>query len=175
MLSAMPAALFMEHKMSDVLILNLGDKYKGNCTIDGYADMIIVSSFSHSAYLPMGSDAGNTERTLGRPVLSEMSFSKSSDLSTTELFKACTQGAKIGPATLNIGRVENGKYMNFMTYKMENAMISQMSCGGGGGIPSDSFSINFTKISAEFAQQNADSTKKGTGTWNWNLGTMKAD
>jgi type VI secretion system secreted protein Hcp len=160
--------------MSDVLILDLG-AIKGNCTIEGYADKIIVSSFSHSAYLPMGSDAGNTERTLGRPVLSEMSFSKSSDLSTTELFKKCTQGTKIGPATLYIGRVENGVYMNFMTYVMNNAMISQMSCSGGGGIPNDSFSINFTKIEANFTQQQTDSSAKGTGTWNWNLETMKSD
>jgi type VI secretion system secreted protein Hcp len=161
--------------MSDVLILDLGTDIKGNCTIKDYADKIIVSSFSHNAYLPMGSDAGNTERTMGRPVLSEMSFSKSSDLSTTELFKACTQGTKIGPAKLNIGRVENGVYMNFMTYVMDNAMISQMSCSGGGGIPNDSFSINFTKIVANFTQQKTDSSAKGVGTWNWNLETMKAD
>jgi type VI secretion system secreted protein Hcp len=161
--------------MSDVLILDLGTTIKGNCTITGYIDKIIVSSFSHNAYLPMGSDAGNTERTMGRAVLSEMSFSKSSDLATTELFKACTQGTKIGPATLNIGRVENGVYMNFMTYAMDNAMISQMSCSGGGGIPNDSFSINFTKIKADFTQQKTDSSAKGTGTWNWNLETMKAD
>ncbi|QGZ42656.1 type VI secretion system secreted protein Hcp [Pseudoduganella flava] len=161
--------------MSDVLILDLGGDIKGNCTITGFADKIIVHSFSHSAYLPMGSDAGNTERTLGRPVLSEMSFSKTSDLSTTALFKACTQGTKIGSATLNIGRVENGTYMNFMTYVMDNAMVSQMSCSGGGGIPNDSFSINFTKIKADFSQQKTDSTEKGKGTWNWNLETMKAD
>jgi len=161
--------------MSDVLILDLGSDITGNCTIDGYADKIIVSSFSHNAYLPMGSDAGNTERTMGRPVLSEMSFSKSSDLSTTALFAACTKGTKIGSATLNIGRVENGVYMNFMTYVMDNAMISQMSCSGGGGIPNDSFSINFTKIKADFTQQKTDSTAKGKGTWNWNLETMKAD
>jgi type VI secretion system secreted protein Hcp len=158
--------------MSDVLILNLGD-IKGNCTIDKFADQLIVSSFSHSAYLPMGSDAGNTERTLGRPVLSEMSFSKPSDLATTALFKACTQGTKIGPATLSIGRVENGVYMDFMTYVMDNAMISQMSCSGGGGIPNDSFSVNFTKITATFTQQQADSTAKGKGTWTWDLSTMK--
>lgn len=161
--------------MSDVLILDLGDTIKGNCTITDYVNKIIVNSFSHSAYLPMSSDAGNTERTLGRPVLSEMSFSKPSDLSTTELFKSCTQGTKIGPATLHIGRVENGVYMNFMTYIMTNAMISQMSCSGGGGIPNDSFSINFTKIEANFTQQQTDSTSKGTGTWNWNLETMAAD
>jgi type VI secretion system secreted protein Hcp len=104
-----------------------------------------------------------------------MSFSKSSDLSTTALFKACTQGTKIGPATLHIGRVENAVYMNFMTYTMDNAMVSQMSCGGGGGIPTDSFSINFTKIAAEFTQQKTDSTQKGQAMWNWNLETMKAD
>lgn len=161
--------------MSDVLILDLGDAIKGNCTIAKYPNKIIVNSFSHSAYLPMGSDAGNTERTLGRPVLSEMSFSKPSDLSTTELFKSCTQGTKIGLAKLYIGRVENGVYMDFMSYEMSNAMISQMSCSGGGGIPNDSFSINFTKIEATFTQQQADSTSKGTGTWNWNLETMKAD
>jgi type VI secretion system secreted protein Hcp len=102
-----------------------------------------------------------------------MSFSKPSDLATTELFKSCTQGTKLGPATLNIGRVENGKYMNFMTYVMDNAMISQMSCSGGGGIPNDSFSINFTKITATFTQQQSDSTAKGNGTWTWDLGTMK--
>lgn len=160
--------------MSDVLILDLGKTISGNSTITGYADKIIVSSFSHSAYLPMGSDAGNTERTLGRPVLSEMSFSKSSDLATTELFKACTRGTKLGDATLSIGRIENGVYMNFMTYVMSNAMISQMSCSGGGGIPNDSFSINFTAIKADYTQQNADSTAKGVGTWNWDLATMKA-
>jgi type VI secretion system secreted protein Hcp len=80
----------------------------------------------------LASDAGNTEGTFGRPVLSEMSFSKPSDLATQALFKACTQRTKVGPAALNIGSVDNGVYMNFMTYEMANAMISQISCSGGG-------------------------------------------
>lgn len=163
--------------MSDVFILDLGDTIKGNCAITGYANKIIVNSFTHSAFIPMAGDAANTERTAGRPVLSEMAFVKFSDLATTEMFKACTRGTKIGPATLHIGRVENGEYMNFMTYVMDNAMISQITSGGGGGngIPADAFSINFTKIKADFTQQKTDSTAKGTGTWNWNLETMKAD
>mgnify|MGYP003613588621 CR=1 FL=1 len=161
--------------MSDVLILDLGPSIIGNCQLVGYVGKIIVHSYSHGASMPMQMDSANTERTSGRPVFSEMSFSKMSDLATTAMYKACTQGTKIGPAKLNIGRVENGVYMNFMTYVMDNAMISQMSCSGGGGIPNDSFSINFTKIKADFTQQKTDSTSKGTGTWNWNLETMKAD
>ena len=160
--------------MSDVLILDLGSTIKGNCSIDGFADKIIVLSYSHSVSLPMQMDAGNTERTAGRPMVSEMSFSKMSDLATTEIYKACTQGTKLGTATLSVGRVEGGKFMPFFVYKLDNAMISSVSTSGGGGIPSDSFSVNFTKITCDFTQQQSDSTKKGTGTWNWNMATNKA-
>jgi type VI secretion system secreted protein Hcp len=160
--------------MSDVLILDLGSTIKGNCSIDGFADKIIVLSYSHSVSLPMQMDAGNTERTAGRPMVSEVSFSKMSDLATTEIYKACTQGTKLGTATLNVGRVEGGKFMPFFVYKFDNAMISSVSTSGGGGIPSDSFSVNFTKITCDFTQQQSDSTKKGTGTWNWNMATNKA-
>jgi hypothetical protein len=67
-----------------------------------------------------------------------MSLQKMSDLATTEMYKACSQGSKLGTAKLYVGRVENGKFMNFLTYQMSNAMISNISTSGGGGIPSDS-------------------------------------
>jgi type VI secretion system secreted protein Hcp len=159
--------------MSDVLILDLGSTIKGNCQITGYADKIIVLSYSHSVSLPMQGDVANTERTAGRPVFSEMSLQKMSDLSTTEMYKACSQGSKLGVAKLYVGRVENGAFMNFLTYEMTNAMISSVSTSGGGGIPSDSFSINFTALKCDFTQQKSDSTQKGTGTWNWSMEEMK--
>ena len=160
--------------MSDVLILDLGTTIEGNCQITGYAEKIVVHSYSHSVSLPMQGDVANTERTAGRPMFSEMSMQKMSDLSTTEMYKACSQGSKIGTAKLYVGRVENGKFMNFFTYEMTNAMISSISTSGGGGIPSDSFSINFTAIKCDYTQQQSDSTAKGTGTWNWSLEQMKA-
>ena len=161
--------------MSDVLILDLGASIKGNCQLTGYVGKVIVNSFSHGASIPLQMDSANTERTSGRPSFSELSFSKMSDLATTEMYKACTQGSKIGTATLFVGRVENGVYMGFFKYEMTNAMISSISTSGGGGIPSDSFSLAFTKIKCDFTQQQSDSSAKGTGTWNWNLETMKAD
>jgi len=161
--------------MSDVLILDLGTTIIGNCQVNGYTDKVIVLSYSHSASIPLQMDSANTERTAGRPAFSEISFSKMSDLSTTEMYKACTQGTKIGTVTLHVGRVENGVYMNFFKYTFTNAMISNISSSGGGGIPSDSFSLNFSKIQCDYTQQKIDSTSKGTGTWNWNLETMQSD
>jgi type VI secretion system secreted protein Hcp len=189
--------------MSDVLILDLGANITGNCNINGYAGKILVASYSHSVALPMQMDASNTERTAGRPIFSEISFTKMSDLSTALLYQNCTQGSKIGSAILYVGRVENGKYMKFFQYTFFNAMISSVRTEAGsvllpnsahfeynklendlssdtvlppgGGIPVDSFSLNYTKIQCDFQQQQSDSTAKGTNTWNWNIETMQAD
>ncbi len=157
----------------DVILLQIKD-LKGNCTIDGHPDEIILNSFSHSVALPMSMDAANTERTAGRPQFSEMSFSKMTDQATPALYVACTEGKKLGDATLHIGRNEGGKFMSLMKYVLTNAMVSNINTSGGGGIPADSFSLNFTKITSEFTQQNADSTKKGTATFGWDLATNKA-
>lgn len=161
--------------MSDVLILDLGDSVTGNSKITGYEGKIIVLSYSHSASMPLQMDMGNTERTTGRPVLSEMSFSKMADLSTTEMYKACTQGIEFPTATLYVGRVDNGEYMDFMKYTMTNAMISSISTSGSGGLPTDSFTINFSKLQCDFTQQLTDTAPAGTGTWNWNLETMASE
>jgi type VI secretion system secreted protein Hcp len=160
--------------MSDVIILDFG-AVAGNCRINGYDKKILILSYSHSVSLPMQGDVANTERTAGRPVFSEMSLQKMSDLATTELYKYCTQGTKAATAKLLVGRVEDGKFMNFFTYEMKNAMISSISTSGGGGIPTDSFSISFSGLKCEFTQQNADASQKGTSTWNWNLEEMKSD
>ena len=84
------------------------------------------------------------------------------------------RGKKLGDATIHIGRNEGGAFMSLMKYVLTNAMISNINTSGGGGVPSDSFAVNFTKIKSEFTQQNADSTKKGTASFGWDLATNKA-
>lgn len=160
--------------MSDVIILEFGE-IKGNCRISEHPDKIIILSYSHSVSLPMQGDVANSERTAGRPIFSEMSLQKMSDLATADLYKHCTQGTKAATAKLWVGRVEDGHFMNFFTYEMKNAMISSISTSGGGGIPSDSFSISFSALRCDFTQQATDASSKGTSTWNWNLEAMKSE
>lgn len=156
----------------DTIILDIKD-IKGNSTIKGYEDKIILMSFSIGISLPIGLDVANTERTMGRPNFSEFSFSKISDQSTTALYSACTQGTKLGDATLLIGRNENGEFMPHMKYVMKNAMISNVSSSGGGDMV-DSFSIHFTGVTAEYTQQNVDSSKKGTASFGWDISKNEA-
>lgn len=157
----------------DVIILEIKD-VKGNCSIDKYQGQIILQSFSHGVSLPLQMDHSNTERTAGRPVFSEINCSKMSDMSTPVLYAACTAGKKLGDAKIHIGRNENGIFMSVLEYVLRDAMVSNISTSGGGGIPMDSFSLNFTKITQDFTQQNPDSTKKGTANFGWDLVTNKA-
>ncbi|HEY3599910.1 MAG TPA: type VI secretion system tube protein Hcp [Paraburkholderia sp.] len=155
----------------DTILLEL-TTIKGNSMIDQHADKIIVDSFSHSVSLPISSDAANTERTLGRPSFSEFQFSKVTDQSTPALYGACASGAKLGDANVLVGRNEAGVFMLHMKYVLSNAMVSHISTGGGGGM-SDSFSLSFTMITAQYTQQKTTGDQQGTASFGWDLATNK--
>lgn len=161
--------------MSDILILDLGAAIKGNCQVTGYTDKIVLLSYSHSVAMPLQGDVANTERTAGRPIISEFSFSKMTDLATTEIYQFCVKGTPIPLAKLHVGRIEGstGAYMSLLEYEFSNVLISNISTSGGGGVPSDSFSINFTKVTCEYKQQESSSAAKGTAAWGWDLETVK--
>lgn len=157
----------------DTIILQFKD-IKGNSLIDGFADGILLMSFSHSVSIPMGIDSSNTERTLGRPAFSEFSVSKGTDQSTPALYAACAAGTKLGDATISVGRNEGGKFMLHMKYVLTNAMIANIATSGGGSDMMDSLSINYSAMTSQYTQQNTDSTKKGTAPFGWDRSTNKA-
>ena len=152
----------------DTIILEIAS-IKGNCGIEGFIGQIIVQSFNHSASIPMQMDRANSERTSGRPNLSELSFSKESDIATPSLYAACVAGSKLGDAKIHIGRTEGKVFMSLIEYVLSDAMVSSVSTSGGGGQPNDSFSLNYTKITQVYSQQNPDSTKKGSAGFGWDL------
>ena len=158
----------MATSSSDLMLLEITD-IKGNSKTKGYTDQIIVQSFSHGASIPLQYNTSNTERTAGKPSFTEVTFSKMSDLSTPKLYDACARGKKLGDAKIHVGRIENGEFMSVFEYVLTNAMVSNISTSGSNGIPRDTFSLNYTKITQDFTQQNADSTKKGTAAFVWNL------
>ena len=152
----------------DIILLQIAT-IKGNCDIKGHEAQIILQSFNHSVSIPMQMDRANIERTAGRPNFSELSFSKSSDVSTPSLYSACVSGAKLGDATIHIGRTEAKVFMSLFKYVLSNAMVSSVSTSGGGGQPSDSFTLNYTMIVQVYTQQKEDSNVKGSAGFGWDL------
>jgi type VI secretion system secreted protein Hcp len=161
--------------MSDIMILDLG-KIAGNCTVTGYAGKIIVDSFSAGSTMPLQVDTANSERTTGRPVISDWNFTKMSDISSTDIESYHLKGTPIPTAILSIGRIEgtSGAYMELMKVTFTNVIISSYHQSGGGGMPSDSFAINFSAITKEYAQQLKDGTKKGVSAYSYDKSTLAA-
>ena len=59
----------------DTVLLKIKD-IKGNSTLDGATDQIVLYSYSIGVSISMNRDVGNTERTMGRPSFQEFSLSK---------------------------------------------------------------------------------------------------
>jgi type VI secretion system secreted protein Hcp len=156
----------------DTVLLNIKD-IKGNSTLDGAADQIVLYGYSLGVQMPMNHDVGRTERTLGRPNFMEFSVSKATDLSTPALYAACAGGKKLGDAKISIGRNEDSKFMPMIEYTLGDAMISSINTSGAGD-STDSISISFSTITTTYTQQKVDSTKKGTAPFGWDLGANKA-
>jgi len=157
----------------DTILLQLPN-IQGNSTINGYAGQIILLSFSHGVNMPMGTDVGGTERTLGRPSFSELSVAKATDQSTPALYGACAGGTKLGNATITIGRNEGGNFMQLIQYVLTNAMISAVSTSGGGTDAMDSLTLHFSAITMAYTQQKTDSTQNGVASFGWDIGLNQA-
>jgi len=149
---------------------------KGNCTEDLYKEQILIDSFSNGLSNPLTSAIGNTDRTSDGPHFTNMSFSKVMDSSSPGLWQACAGNRKLGEATVSITRIEQDKQMNTIVYVLGDAMIEDINTSGSAGndLPQESFTINFTTITSQFTQQNADSTKKGVSPFGWDLKENKA-
>jgi type VI secretion system secreted protein Hcp len=157
----------------DTIILSIAS-IKGNSSLAGFENKIIIESFSHGVSLPMNVDVGNSERTLGRPIFSLMALTKMSDVSTPPLYAACAAGTKLGEVTVEISRNQEGASMSLIKYTMANAMISAIHTNGTAGGAADSFSISFTKVTSVFTQQKSDASAKGNAQFGWDLTLNKA-
>lgn len=147
------------------------DDISGNCTEEGYEDWIMVDSFSIGVSNSLTINPGNTERTTGGVNISEMSFSKTMDVSSMLLYAACAGNKSLGEVTVAVTRTEGESQMLLVTYVLGDAMVSNIASSGSGhgDLPSESFSLNFTTITGQYTQQNPDGTEKGQAPFGWDM------
>ena len=148
----------------------------GQSTIKGFIDKIELLSFSHGVSLPMTSSPSAADRTSGRPNHQDLSVSKYVDLSTCLLINACNKATNLKTVKLTVGRNDtDGTLLAYLVITMENTMVSSVSTsGGGGGLPMESISFNYSKITWDFTEQKKDVGKKGNNQAVWDLSTNAA-
>jgi len=127
----------------------------GGATEDNHKQWIALDSMQFGVGRHISTPVGvGTGREAGVPQVSEVLVTKPMDESSIELFGWSV--AKYDAKKLNIDIVTTGRKTPFTTYELENAVISGYSVSSGGdGMPHESISLNFTKITEKFTPVDA--------------------
>ncbi len=99
---------------------------KGNVTAEGYEGHIAINTVDFGVYREISMEPGKlSNREFGRPILSEISLSKTIDGSISSFFRIAVGGASGKNAILSFVRTGSDSVMEFMSYTLENCLISR--------------------------------------------------
>jgi type VI secretion system secreted protein Hcp len=137
------------------------DGIKGEAKADGKTDQIQLESWSFGAS-QQGTHGSGGGGGAGKVLMQDVHFVKYMDKSSPKLFAACSAGTHIASAVLT-ARKAGDKPLEFLEIKLTDCLVSSYQSGGSGEasvVPTDQFSLNFSKVEVNYVEQNA---KGGAG------------
>lgn len=122
---------------------------KGDVTATGWENWIEIKSFQFGMGRGIASPTGGSaDRRSSAPSVSEISVSKDQDTATGPLVTAALQGGGV-TVIFEFVKTSAGQLAKYMKYTLTNTIISGWSTSSGGDRPSESISLNFTKIEVD--------------------------
>lgn len=140
-------------------------KHKGEIEIDSFSWGV-----SQSGTFSAGGGGG-----AGKAQFQDFHFTTGASKASPSMFKACASGQHIKNAVLTV-RKAGEQPLEYYHIKMSDVLVSsyQSSGSGGGGVPTESLSLNFAKIEFSFTEQSADGKPGATFSAGWDLKANKA-
>lgn len=146
---------------------------KGDVTEDGHKDWIELNSIQWGVGRGISSPTGaSADRESSAPSISEITVSKASDKSSPKLLNEALQGEG-KTVIIDLCKTDKGKLVVYATYTLTNTMISGYSVSSGGDRPSESLSLNFTKIEFKQIPAVAEGKLASPETVSYDLATAK--
>jgi type VI secretion system secreted protein Hcp len=132
------------------IYMKYGD-IKGPVTTDGFKNWIELNSAQVGTHRSIGTAArGSTSREHSEPSISEIVVTKLTDVASPKLFLDSVAGKLDSKVEIKWTTTTKGKVETFLTIKLENTGVSSYNVSSAGDMPTESLSLNFTKISATF-------------------------
>lgn len=122
---------------------------EGESTHEQHKGEIEISSWSwgmsNSSSMSTGSGGG-----AGKVNVQDLSFTKQYDKSSPHLMKRCASGEHIKDAVITMRRTSGDRAEQYLTYKLEGVRCTSYQVSAGGDQPTESISLNFTKMTVEY-------------------------
>ena len=135
------------------------DGIKGESSDDKHKDEIDLESWSWGE-TNSGTHAGGGGGGAGKVVMQDFHFTMRMNKATPELMLACATGKHLKEATLTC-RKAGTEQQEYLKIKFSDMLVSSYQTGGSGGggvVPTEQISLNFSKIEYEYKPQKADGT-----------------
>ena len=146
---------------------------KGAVTTTEYKDWIELNSFQFGVGRGIGSAArGSTNREASEPSISEITISKAMDVASAKLLEDAWGGELNTTVTISFTTTTKNSVVEYLKYELENTGLSGYSLSSGGDMPTESLSLNFTKVTETFKGMDP-ATKANPITVSYDLTTMK--
>ncbi len=133
------------------------DGIEGESTDNRHKGTIEISSFSWGVS-NTSTRGGGGGGGAGKVNFQDLSFMSRVSKASPVLFLACCKGNHIPKATLFVRKAGGEQQDYFVRVLLEEVLVSSYQTGGSSGedSPTESFSLNYTKIEYDYKSQNAD-------------------
>ncbi len=122
------------------------DTLQGDATAEGHEKWIELNSCQWGVGRGISSPTGGSaDRESSAPSVSEIVVTKATDVSSTKILNEAYQGEG-KTVQIDFCKTDKGKLEVYLTLNLTNTMISGYSVSSGGDRPSESCSLNFTKV-----------------------------
>lgn len=147
---------------------------KGESSDSAHQGWIEIDNVYWSVLQPKsGVSSTGGGHTAERVEMTDITFSKVSDLATPILLQTCAQGRTIPKGKLEFMRADSaGKPIKYFEIELENVLIGGVtpSLNGGGGL-TESIALKFGKVKWKYTQQKIGGGAGGNTSGGWNLQT----
>ena len=131
-----------------------GDVNGGSCS------GIMLDSFSWGL-TQTGTQSSGGGGGAGKVSFHDISITKNMDKSSPLLLKLAQDG-KSSPVHIDFCKRAGGKSVIYASYDLDNALISSYSVSSGGDVPTETFTLNFSKVNFSFSDYARDGSLLGT-------------
>lgn len=157
------------------IYLKLTPLVAGEATSAKAKGYIVLQSFQFGVGVGVSMAVGSGNRETSLPSLSEIQVTKGTDIASTTIFESVCKRTNYKSAeiifTTMIGA---GNEETYLKYNLENVIFSGYSLSSGGDRPSESLSLNYTKVSVQYMLDQNNQLKTDSPIKSWNLETNTA-
>jgi type VI secretion system secreted protein Hcp len=154
--------------MAAGIFIDLGNGIKGESTQIGFEDHIAASSLQWGVGRGIGAFTSGIRET-SRPNFSELTFSKTVDISTNDIIVAMSKGKALATVMISFVRDNGEDGFTYLTYELTDVFISSYSVSSGGETPMESVSLNFAKIKSVYKKLASDHSDAGENEFEYDL------